>query len=1093
MESIPAKIKRKLEARVSRLRRINPGKGFNFVMGRLLNFAHFFVELSVACSVYRLSTFRLLFKLFSNWTKIFESRVLVLVNLFVKKFKKINDRLPMTNIFNLKVKTLVLLVAFSTLLISNQASAANMDLSMFIMNKETSKPLEGDQNVVFAIYEGEDGLEVWSESQNVNVNYGLLKTSLGKDNNLPDNLDPLNSDYFLGIKIGSDKELAPRKKISPNPFAISAIYAQEAKTLEGKRIGEEEGDIMLLGSNGKVDNDFLNTGEEDSELVVGNDSRLHEQGTDEGTDSLGFNLGTGIGLSSGKNFDLTVSSASKKPTLRYDSSQGSWQFTNDGSSYTDFLVQEDISYSSLGEDLLPSVTDTYNIGSVEKRWDEVNARLIRAESLIIEGDATLGSAGENIIFNSSLIPSDSGLNLGSVDNPWANLYVDNITVASSSTSGTSSSHFAINTDGADESDSGLRFYRGPTINGYATLEWDGTEEQFNFYSRENLQTLGGLNVGQLGIGTTSPESFLHVSGNASGGPLVKLERSPNTAIDQGMQMGISYHHDTSWDNGEFFWMGENKDKKSFYYEIDSGFVSVGDNNTPYKIGTYAMTDGAILQVDSRDGTGRLAATGATGAYLSLINEENDSGNEWFQIVNSSNIGTNTAIFRKTALNAGSGVNIMAMDLSNGNVGIGDISPSYVLTVDHNGDGTNVAYVNDSNAWTSGSADYAEYYKTTDKDLEAGEAVCIDLTKENTVERCSRDGDSNIMGIVSTSPAFLGNAPAEERREDNDNYVVVAMLGQVPAKVTTENGELNPGDSLAAAEEEGLLRKANPGESTVGVALEAFVLEDTGEINVLISRKNKSFTVSEIETQVTERVVSMEIEDEVDILVSNAIDSLDIEDLLASFDERILTLEENQTENWIASFAELEQTQETQETYLNELTETIEKTNELVDYLTDKTLERETRIQILEDQVAMLTEESFSEEELEAINIELSSLLEKENSRTLGALATQIAYTTEGDLFQFNLDGELEVKVLGAEKIKLGEESAGKGTMLKGEEESLVEIESVNDDCKIIVTPLGSTNGKVLYVDEIEENKGFKVKLDGNALDENIEFSWIVIY
>lgn len=226
----------------------------------------------------------------------------------------------------------------------------------------------------------------------------------------------------------------------------------------------------------------------------------------------------------------------------------------------------------------------------------------------------------------------------------------------------------------------------------------------------------------------------------------------------------------------------------------------------------------------------------------------------------------------------------------GEVGVNDPSPDHIFTVDHNGDGVNVAYVNSSNAWTSGSADYAEYYYTADTDLASGEAVCIDTTRENAVERCTRAADINLMGIISTSPAFLGNAPSEERRDEDPNYVIVGMLGQVPAQVTNENGAITPGDSLTSATQPGYIMKANVGDPTVGVALEA--LDETiGTINVLISRKNKSLTVETVEQEVTERIADMQIEDDVELMVTEAVSTLNLDaDILSIVDRELAQLD-----------------------------------------------------------------------------------------------------------------------------------------------------------------------------------------------------------
>ncbi|MCP3682533.1 MAG: beta-propeller fold lactonase family protein, partial [bacterium] len=240
------------------------------------------------------------------------------------------------------------------------------------------------------------------------------------------------------------------------------------------------------------------------------------------------------------------------------------------------------------------------------------------------------------------------------------------------------------------------------------------------------------------------------------------------------------------------------------------------------------------------------------------------------------------------------------DTDNSYIGFGNKDDSTAGYIYGNGD-TGVTY------GTTGG-DYAEYYYTTDTDLDAGEVVCVDVTNANTVKRCSRIADSNVMGIVSTAPGFLGMD--DDYKRNNPNYKMVAMVGQIPTKVSNENGTVRPGDSLTSASIAGYVMKANPGDPTVGIALEGFGNEtvvsnegassteeilaqaELGEINVLISRRNKSLTVEMVESRITERVANMEIEDEVQIMIENAVDTIEfdeevneiIEGEIAKFDE-----------------------------------------------------------------------------------------------------------------------------------------------------------------------------------------------------------------
>ena len=178
-------------------------------------------------------------------------------------------------------------------------------------------------------------------------------------------------------------------------------------------------------------------------------------------------------------------------------------------------------------------------------------------------------------------------------------------------------------------------------------------------------------------------------------------------------------------------------------------------------------------------------------------------------------------------------------------------------------------------FSSTGADYAEWFFSTD-DLQPGETVCIDVTRNNAVKRCSRDGDGNIMGIVSTNPAFVGNhIIGAEDGIMPPGYHLIGLIGQVPTLVNDEGGEIRPGDSLTASSIAGVARRAGSGESTVGVALEAMD-EVSGRINVLISRRNQSLTVEAVEENVLATIAAMEIEDEVEVMISSALGDLNVD-------------------------------------------------------------------------------------------------------------------------------------------------------------------------------------------------------------------------
>ncbi|KKT26493.1 MAG: Hemolysin-type calcium-binding region, partial [Parcubacteria group bacterium GW2011_GWA2_43_9b] len=168
------------------------------------------------------------------------------------------------------------------------------------------------------------------------------------------------------------------------------------------------------------------------------------------------------------------------------------------------------------------------------------------------------------------------------------------------------------------------------------------------------------------------------------------------------------------------------------------------------------------------------------------------------------------------------------------------------------------------------ADYAEYFYTNSADLQSGEVVCVDLLANNAVKRCERGADNNVMGIVSTKPSFVGN------------YIKAV-------EANPENGPINIGDSLTSASSTpGYARRADGGDSTVAVALESFGQTNPltplseggqiskGKIKVLISRRNKSLAVEEVEALVIERIANMKIEDTVAQMIKQSVDNLNLD-------------------------------------------------------------------------------------------------------------------------------------------------------------------------------------------------------------------------
>ncbi|MDD5397309.1 MAG: hypothetical protein PHW24_04650, partial [Candidatus Moranbacteria bacterium] len=384
----------------------------------------------------------------------------------------------------------------------------------------------------------------------------------------------------------------------------------------------------------------------------------------------------------------------------------------------------------------------------------------------------------------------------------------------------------------------------------------------------------GYNAYWTGAGTLGSEQYVDVSRGGTG----------TGALTQGSMVFAGASGVYAQDNANLFW---------------------DDTNNRLGIGT--TTPGAMLSIFGTTNALRLSYDASN--YVSLSSASN--GDLQFSSSSSSEsaviVGNNTAtnasiIFDNLSQDYYSGIDnadgvfkigagqtvgtssILAVKASNGFVGVGTTAPTAMLQigsttnpgnvridqgwlcVDNNGTCTGAATagtVYAVAAYTTG-ADYAEYFYTKDSDLKSGEAVCVDTQTENGVKRCQNDGDNNIMGIVSSNPSIVGN----KNHADDPNYKIIGMMGQVAGKVSAENGAIKVGDNLTAGATPGSMRKANAGESTVGVAMEN-LSDDNGTIQVLISRRNQSLTVEKVEQAVTDNIASMNIKDQVSALVNTA--------------------------------------------------------------------------------------------------------------------------------------------------------------------------------------------------------------------------------
>jgi hypothetical protein len=198
------------------------------------------------------------------------------------------------------------------------------------------------------------GNRLWEESQTVEVKNGVLRVFLGDATPFPSSLNFNQGEYFLGVRIGTDSEMIPRKRLGSVPSALNAVNSLNSESIQGLVPGTQSGNLLVLSGKGLIDLKQLPTGAGAKQLVLGDDARLHDQNTDTGTDSKVFTIGDGLGL--GSDFDVRVSDSTSGPALRYSGSTGTWQISNDG------IIFSSIATSAVGSSLpLAGGTMTGNI------------------------------------------------------------------------------------------------------------------------------------------------------------------------------------------------------------------------------------------------------------------------------------------------------------------------------------------------------------------------------------------------------------------------------------------------------------------------------------------------------------------------------------------------------------------------------------------------------------------------------------------------------------------------------------------------------------------------------------------------------------
>jgi len=179
-------------------------------------------------------------------------------------------------------------------------------------------PINGTVSMEFRIYDAPTGgTALWSETQNVSVSQGVYSVNLGES--IPLNLS-FDKPYYLGVKVGSDPEMSPRRELTsvgysftannalnltctgcvlPShlsfiPGDITAIYAGTGLTGGGT-----SGDVTLSVNNSIIQSRVIGSCSSGSSIRVINEDGSVTCETDDNSGGTVIQVNTGTGLTGG--------------------------------------------------------------------------------------------------------------------------------------------------------------------------------------------------------------------------------------------------------------------------------------------------------------------------------------------------------------------------------------------------------------------------------------------------------------------------------------------------------------------------------------------------------------------------------------------------------------------------------------------------------------------------------------------------------------------------------------------------------------------------------------------------------------------------
>jgi len=287
----------------------------------------------------------------------------------------------------------------------------------------------------------------------------------------------------------------------------------------------------------------------------------------------------------------------------------------------------------------------------------------------------------------------------------------------------------------------------------------------------------------------------------------------------------------------------------------TGVIGVYGNNLNGTPNPAATGGNGVYGFNSaNNGTGVLGQSAGTGGTGVMGRSTATTGFDFGvagQVASTGGIGvdgfssatTGTSIGTRGIVNSASGTGGL---FENDGSGCNGSSACTILSMFANGtlkfhfDGAGNAHA--AGAFQGGGADFAESVSIEGvrAQYEAGDVLVIDEQRNRQLKKAQSPYSTLVAGIVSTKPAFIGSLHDSNQAKGQEamtKEVLLAVVGIVPCKVSTENGPIRRGDLLVSSSTPGFAMKGTDRSQMLGAVIGKAMqpLESgTGVVEVLVT-------------------------------------------------------------------------------------------------------------------------------------------------------------------------------------------------------------------------------------------------------------------